>query len=153
MSHGKAEEAKLQSMCVIWLWNNFPETRGLFFAVENEGVRLSSKLVLEKTMLIQNSLQKPSVILQVCRSLVEMCTKGNAVGGAQAKAMGVTTGVSDCIFLWKGKTYFFEFKALNGRQSEKQVWWQSVVEKNGFNYFIVKNFNDFVAFIEPIFKT
>lgn len=29
-------EAKIQAACVAWLWNEHPETRGLFFHVENE---------------------------------------------------------------------------------------------------------------------
>lgn len=28
-------ESQLQSTCVIWLWNERPETRGLFFAITN----------------------------------------------------------------------------------------------------------------------
>jgi len=28
-------EQQLQSQCVTWLWNTHPETRGLFFAVNN----------------------------------------------------------------------------------------------------------------------
>lgn len=28
-------EAQIQSECVIWMWNEKPETRGLFFAIQN----------------------------------------------------------------------------------------------------------------------
>lgn len=28
-------EAQIQSECVIWMWNENPETRGLFFAITN----------------------------------------------------------------------------------------------------------------------
>lgn len=28
-------ESQLQSECVQWLWNNHPETRGLFFSITN----------------------------------------------------------------------------------------------------------------------
>ena len=28
-------ESQLQAQCVTWLWNEHPETRGLFFAVNN----------------------------------------------------------------------------------------------------------------------
>jgi len=31
----KKSEAQIQAECVKWLWNNYPETRGLFFAVNN----------------------------------------------------------------------------------------------------------------------
>ena len=28
-------EQQIQSQCVTWLWNTYPQTRGLFFAVNN----------------------------------------------------------------------------------------------------------------------
>ena len=31
-------EAQLQSKCVIWLRNNYPQTHGLFFAVNNNSI-------------------------------------------------------------------------------------------------------------------
>lgn len=149
-SHGKAEEAKLQSQCVVWLWNNYPETRGLFFSVENEGARISASMVKQEALFIQQNLSRPQNILQSCRKLLEMCNNGNAVAGAQAKAMGVTSGVSDCLFMWKGETYAFEFKTLIGRQSEKQLWWQAQIESNDFKYFIVRNFDGFCKIIKAI---
>lgn len=36
-------EARIQSSCVEFLWNNYPETRGLYIHIPNEGNR-SSKL-------------------------------------------------------------------------------------------------------------
>lgn len=36
-------EAKIQASCVEFLWNNYPETRGLYIHIPNEGNR-SSKL-------------------------------------------------------------------------------------------------------------
>lgn len=35
MANEKISEAKIQSTCVIWLWNEHPETRGCFFSVTN----------------------------------------------------------------------------------------------------------------------
>jgi ATP-dependent exoDNAse (exonuclease V) beta subunit len=32
---GIKTEQQIQSDCVTWLWNNYPETRGHFFAVNN----------------------------------------------------------------------------------------------------------------------
>ena len=28
-------EAQIQAACVTWLWNTYPQTRGLFFAINN----------------------------------------------------------------------------------------------------------------------
>jgi len=149
-SHGKAEEAKLQAQCVVWLWNTYPETRGLFFSVENEGARISASMVKQEALFIQQNLQRPQNILQSCRKLIEMCSNGNAVAGAQAKAMGVTSGVSDCLFMWKGETYCFEFKTETGRQSEKQLWWEERVTEHGFKYMIIRNYAFFVSILKTI---
>lgn len=149
-SHGKADEAKLQSQCVIWLWNNFPETRGLFFAVENEGSRLSSKLIKDAMLYIQENVTRPASVINKCREVVNMCIKGNPVAGAQAKSMGVTTGVSDCLFMWNKTVYCFEFKTEIGRQSDKQIEWQKTVEKNNYQYFIIRNFDNFQKIINEI---
>lgn len=32
-------EAKIQAACVKWLWNEYPETRGLYIHIPNEGNR------------------------------------------------------------------------------------------------------------------
>lgn len=38
--HGQPE-GRIQAECVKWLWNNVPETRGLFIHIPNEGTRSS----------------------------------------------------------------------------------------------------------------
>lgn len=38
----KQPEAKIQASCVEFLWNNYPETRGLYIHIPNEGNRSSS---------------------------------------------------------------------------------------------------------------
>lgn len=39
----KQPEAKIQASAVLWLWNEHPETRGLFIHIPNEGNRASAK--------------------------------------------------------------------------------------------------------------
>lgn len=34
-------ESQIQSACVTWLWNTHPETRGLFFAVNNNSEHIA----------------------------------------------------------------------------------------------------------------
>ena len=34
-------EQQIQAACVKWLWNNHPETRGLFFAVNNNSEHIA----------------------------------------------------------------------------------------------------------------
>ena len=149
-THGKAEEAIIQSNCVIWLWNNYPETRGLFFAIENEGSRLSSKLIKDSMLYIQANITKPALVSNKCREIINMCIKGNPVAGAQARSMGVTRGVSDCLFMWNKTVYCFEFKTQIGRQSEHQVEWQKKVENNNYEYFLIRSVDDFQKIIKKI---
>lgn len=108
------KESQIQSECVIWLWNNIPETRGLFFSVTNNSEH-------------------------VVRAL-------------QRRGLGLVSGVSDCLFMWKGETYCFEFKTPNGKQSDKQKWWESRVTEHGFIYFIVRSFDEFRDIILGIIR-
>jgi len=38
----RALESKIQVTCVAWLWNNYPETRGNFIHIPNEGNRANA---------------------------------------------------------------------------------------------------------------
>ena len=40
MSRGKAEEARLQAKCVIWLWNERPQTRSCFILIDNNATHM-----------------------------------------------------------------------------------------------------------------
>lgn len=40
MSQGKTEEAKLQSACVLWLWNTYPKTRKHFILIDNNATSM-----------------------------------------------------------------------------------------------------------------
>ena len=62
---------------------------------------------------------------------------------AKLKTMGVVSGVSDLIFLWKGRVYFFELKTKIGKQSKDQIRWESLVKNEGFNYFLIRTFEEF----------
>ena len=149
MAKGKAEESKLQSECVVWLWNNHPETRGLFFQVENEGNRLSSKVILELVGQILKNLNSTQNIIFICNKITQHCKNGNFIAGAQGKAMGIVSGVSDCIFVWND-VHFFEFKTEIGRQSDNQIEFEKNVKNKGHNYYVVRSLNQFVIIINAI---
>ena len=114
-------EAKIQMSCVEWLWNEYPETRGLYFCVNNE-----------------NS-----------RSKYESKTK-QLISGAQRKAMGVVAGVSDTICFIPSRGYHglcIEFKTSIGRQSEAQKDWQQLVEEKGYKYVVIRSLDEFKKII------
>lgn len=112
MSSQEYTEAQIQSACVMWLWNNYPQTRGLFFAVTNNSE--------------------------------------HAVRALQRKSLGLVAGVSDCLFMWKGKTYCFEFKTPKGKLSEAQGVWGARVTTHGFPYIVIRDIETFQEQIEAI---
>ena len=109
-------------------------------------------LQMNDQMIAFNALIKGDLAKEVkqAKEALDALGDAQAIAGAQAKAMGVTSGVSDCLFMWKGETYAFEFKTQIGRQSEKQLWWQEQIESNGFKYFIVRNYENFCEIIKAI---
>lgn len=61
----------------------------------------------------------------------------------QKIAIGMLSGVSDLIILRAGETIFVEVKTATGQQSQKQKEFQSIVEKLGYRYLLVRSLNDF----------
>jgi hypothetical protein len=63
----------------------------------------------------------------------------NAIQGNKNKAMGLQAGASDMVLNFNKRTTFIELKVLKGVQSANQKVWQSQVEAQGFDYFIVRD--------------
>jgi len=61
----------------------------------------------------------------------------------QRKAVGLISGVSDCLFIWRGSLYCFEFKTEIGRQSQAQIEWQGKVNQQGINYYLIRSLEQF----------
>lgn len=74
----------------------------------------------------------------------------SALQGKIFKMTGVVSGVSDMLFMYQGKTYCFELKNEFGSQSDRQQWWQGVVEKQGFQYYIIRDLTLFQSIIKSI---
>lgn len=68
----------------------------------------------------------------------------------QRKAVGLISGVSDCLFIWRGRLYCFEFKTETGRQSAAQIEWEKKVVEHGISYGIVRSLGQFQKIIESI---
>lgn len=64
------------------------------------------------------------------------------------KATGVLPGVSDLIFLYRGKIIFVEVKTEDGQQSPAQKEFQKTVTDMGFQYWIVRSASQMLARIE-----
>lgn len=77
----------------------------------------------------------------------------NSREGAKFKAMGVFPGVADLIFIFGGRFFAIELKTILGTQSDKQKYWQDLVEKQGGEYFIVRSLDAFKRLIKTIMIT
>lgn len=76
--------------------------------------------------------------------------KRNAREAARLKRQGVTAGVSDLIFIHKGKVYFFEVKSPDGKQSLLQNQFQKFIELQGLRYFIIRSGAEFLNIVEKL---
>lgn len=66
--------------------------------------------------------------------------------GAMLKAIGVVAGVSDLLYIHRGRLYALEVKLPKGRQSSAQQAWQKAVEDAGCEYHILRSLDDFKEF-------
>lgn len=68
----------------------------------------------------------------------------NKIAMMQAKAIGLTAGVSDTILILpNSKLIFCEFKDAKGVQSEKQKEFEKQVQAHGFDYILIRTLDDF----------
>lgn len=75
----------------------------------------------------------------------------NEIVAGKLKAEGVLAGVSDLIFLHKNSQYgalLIEMKTPKGTQSDKQMEWQSLIEKDGYKYVVCHSRDEFEKEIE-----
>lgn len=89
------------------------------------------------------------------RGLLFSCPNGGTRDPREVnkfKATGLTPGVADLIFLYNTRAYFIELKTEKGYQDAVQRDWQAQVERQGFNYFLVRSLEDFKSLIETLMK-
>ena len=68
---------------------------------------------------------------------------GGKFEGAIMKAMGVVAGVADMMYLSDAGLIALEFKTPTGRQSPAQKQWQETIEAAGYQYVIIRTFEEF----------
>lgn len=81
------------------------------------------------------------------------CPNGGTRDKKEAKKlkyMGVYPGVSDLIFLFKGKCYLIELKNEIGVQSNSQKKWEATMKEQGFDYVIFRTSKDTLKYIDDI---
>lgn len=120
-------EADLQKRCVAWFKNNYPDIAANLFHPNNEpyfGSRGRDRA---------------------------------AIDGHLANLMGVTKGVADLILLVPSADGKFhglciEMKSARGVQRDSQKEWQQAVERVGYKYVIVKDYDKFTSIIREFLQ-
>lgn len=74
----------------------------------------------------------------------------SSIEGKLFKETGLIPGVSDMLLMIGGYTYCIEMKTIIGYQSEKQIEWQKIIEKQGFKYYIIRTLEEFKTIIISI---
>ena len=77
----------------------------------------------------------------------------NEIQGAKLKSLGLVSGVADLTLLHNKKTFFFELKTAEGKQSKRQKEWERQVTANEFYYKIIRSLADFQKEIHYIYNT
>lgn len=72
----------------------------------------------------------------------------NKIAGAKNKAMGLIKGRSDMVLYWSGSATMIEFKVPGQKQTPEQLIWQSIVQSNGFKYFVCDSLQQFQSIID-----
>lgn len=120
----REEEHNIQAACVRWFNLQWPEYRGLLFAVPNGGARskaTAGKLKAEGVV--------PGVADLIL--LVPRCVKAHNDEG------WYNTIHALCI----------EMKTAKGRQSPEQKEWQARVEIQGYRYAVCHSLDEFMAVV------
>ena len=118
------EEHNIQAACVRWFNLQWPEYRGLLFAIPNGGARskaTAGKLKAEGVV--------PGVADLIL--LVPRCVKAHDDEG------WYNTIHALCI----------EMKTAKGRQSPEQKEWQAKVEGEGYRYAVCHSLDEFMAVV------
>lgn len=79
----------------------------------------------------------------------------NAITGSIRRSMGVFHGVSDTLLLVPSGPYHglaIEYKDEHGRQSPHQVYWQKLVENQGYKYCLCRSLAQFKEIIKDYFS-
>ena len=78
----------------------------------------------------------------------------NSTEAVNLNRQGLTSGVSDLIFCYQGRTTFIELKNPNGKgtQTENQRQFEDHIKQQMFAYHIIDNFEDFQDLIRGIVK-
>lgn len=76
--------------------------------------------------------------------------EGKRTNGAVMVGKGVVSGIVDYIICYWGVVYFMEFKSSTGTQTVHQKEHQRQLQRQGFNFVIVRSFEEARAYFETV---
>jgi hypothetical protein len=105
---------------------------------------MQSEIKLQSTFFLWHWNNYPDERGLLCYNLNN---SSNKIQGNQNKALGLIKGRSDMVYYKKGKAIMLEFKTETGTQSKDQKEWEQRIKSEGFEYRIIRNFEDFLSII------
>lgn len=115
----REEEHNIQCACVRWFNLQWPEYRGLLFAVPNGGAR--SKATAGKL-------------------------KAEGVVSGVADLILLVPHIEEgCRYMWHGLC--IEMKTSKGHQSPEQKGWMEMVEAHGYKYAVCRSLDEFMSVV------
>lgn len=118
----REEEHNIQAACVRWFNLQWPQYRGLLFAVPNGSYRSKSTA---------GKLKAEGVVAGVA-DLILLVPKYRV-----ADAIRATFEITPALCI--------EMKTAKGRQSPEQKEWQAKVESHGYKYAVVRSLDEFIS--------
>ena len=91
--------------------------------------------------------------LRGCLWRVENERKRNKYEQMIAKSTGLVSGVADLNMIYAGRFYGIELKVGDNKQSKSQIQWQKTIQKQGGSYIVIRNLEEFQAFLHRILST
>lgn len=74
----------------------------------------------------------------------------NRITGSRFKAIGVTKGVSDLVWVLKGAVVFIELKMPGGKQSDSQLEFEHKVVGRGHSYKVIYSLQEFQELVQRV---
>jgi hypothetical protein len=74
----------------------------------------------------------------------------NMIEATQLKASGLTPGIPDCVLVWKGRVFGFEFKTETGTISPVQKLVHEAWRGQGVDVYVVRSFDQFQSIVSEI---
>lgn len=134
----REEEHNIQCACVRWFNLQWPQYRGLLFAVPNGGAR--SKATAGK-------LKAEGVVPGVADLILLVPRFGRVQieGNAEEQRTYIDTYDLNCALC-------IEMKTRKGYQSPEQKAWQKKVEAHGYKYAVCHSLDEFMAVVNGYLK-